>query len=288
MSTRDASSRQTADHFLGEVPAARAEQLLLEWVNSRDAGTDGSERVKIATRLMAHFPETFGLTRAVRPALLHLSSLPDPTDEQLDQLQHLDERLVLVDTIKSLLRRVWQSADHRHRQWFVFKVREAHHRFLHRPPTQSMKGRVAYGTIRIETDPETGDPIAYPADPPRKRNEADYLADRRRRRQEFLSSPNWAGESDETIEVDVRTELQPPDLNAFERVMFHFQRIADRALRCANPECPAPYFFAKKKNQRYCGSACSAFGKREQDKQWWRRNRGKHARQMSATRRNPK
>jgi hypothetical protein len=69
--------------------------------------------------------------------------------------------------------------------------------------------------------------------------------------------------------------ISPPALTPFEQVMYHFHRIADRARHCGNPECPAPYFFAKKKGQKYCSSKCSAPAQREQKREWWRRNRAK-------------
>jgi hypothetical protein len=67
-----------------------------------------------------------------------------------------------------------------------------------------------------------------------------------------------------------------PDLTPFERVAYHFHRIAERARRCGNPECPAPYFFARKKGQKYCSSKCSAPSQRDQKRRWWREHRGKN------------
>jgi hypothetical protein len=69
--------------------------------------------------------------------------------------------------------------------------------------------------------------------------------------------------------------ISPPALTPFEQVIYHFQRIAERASRCGNPECPAPYFFATKKGQKYCSSKCSGPAQREQKRDWWRRNRAK-------------
>jgi len=67
-----------------------------------------------------------------------------------------------------------------------------------------------------------------------------------------------------------------PALTPFERVAYHFHRIAERARRCANSECPAPYFFAVKKGQKYCSSKCSAPSQRDQKRRWWRENRAKN------------
>jgi hypothetical protein len=72
-----------------------------------------------------------------------------------------------------------------------------------------------------------------------------------------------------------RARRAAPDLTPFERVAYHFHRISERARRCANPECPAPYFFAAKKGQKYCSLKCSAPSQRDQKRRWWRENRAK-------------
>jgi hypothetical protein len=43
----------------------------------------------------------------------------------------------------------------------------------------------------------------------------------------------------------------------------------DRMRYCLNPECPAPYFFAKKRRQRYCTEECAGAGQRELKRAWW-------------------
>jgi hypothetical protein len=73
----------------------------------------------------------------------------------------------------------------------------------------------------------------------------------------------------------VEAQRAVPALTPFERCAYHFHRIAERARRCGNPECPAPYFFAMKKGQKYCSSKCSAPSQRDQKRRWWRENRAK-------------
>jgi len=60
----------------------------------------------------------------------------------------------------------------------------------------------------------------------------------------------------------------PPPM-PFEQALLHFVKNADRARYCANSECPAPYFFVKRKNQRYCSEICAAPAQRELKRQWW-------------------
>jgi hypothetical protein len=55
----------------------------------------------------------------------------------------------------------------------------------------------------------------------------------------------------------------------FEQVLVHFLKAADRARHCNNPDCVAPYFFAKRRSQKYCSDACALPSQREFKRQWW-------------------
>src|SRR6266852_3917770 len=48
---------------------------------------------------------------------------------------------------------------------------------------------------------------------------------------------------------------------------------ADRLAYCHNPDCAAPFFFGKRKDQQYCSDECAAPAKREAKLRWWRENR---------------
>lgn len=78
-----------------------------------------------------------------------------------------------------------------------------------------------------------------------------------------------------SAEIELRDSA--PELDAFERAMYHFHKIATQARHCSNPTCPAPFFFAKKLGQKYCSSICAGPSQREQKRLWWRANRGKKA-----------
>jgi|SRR5712692_5819888 len=40
--------------------------------------------------------------------------------------------------------------------------------------------------------------------------------------------------------------------------------------KCGNPHCPAPYFLAKRRTQKYCErGACTAYAQRQYVKAWW-------------------
>jgi hypothetical protein len=88
----------------------------------------------------------------------------------------------------------------------------------------------------------------------------------------------------------------------FEQAFLNLLKVADRARYCGNPECTAPYFFAKRRSQKYCSDACSQPAQREFKQQWWlkvgkarrearrraqekaraKRQRGKHAKAKKA------
>jgi len=50
---------------------------------------------------------------------------------------------------------------------------------------------------------------------------------------------------------------------------------ADRLAFCWNPKCPAPYFLAKRRDQKYCSDICTTPAKRAAKLKWWHEHRGK-------------
>lgn len=64
-------------------------------------------------------------------------------------------------------------------------------------------------------------------------------------------------------------EDAPPE-TPFEAVMFYFSSvIGSRAKHCANSTCPAPYFIAQKRAQKYCSAKCTGPAQREAKRRWW-------------------
>ena len=62
---------------------------------------------------------------------------------------------------------------------------------------------------------------------------------------------------------------------ALESALLYFKKNSGRARHCPTVGCPAPYFFARKKNQKYCSPACALPAQRATKRKWWRENRGK-------------
>jgi hypothetical protein len=58
-------------------------------------------------------------------------------------------------------------------------------------------------------------------------------------------------------------------IDAFALVLLRAMHISDRMRYCANPACPAPYFIARRRSQKYCTDACALPAQREFKRAWW-------------------
>jgi hypothetical protein len=65
------------------------------------------------------------------------------------------------------------------------------------------------------------------------------------------------------------TGMQLPPPTSFEQCLLHLAKCVDRTRYCANPSCAAPYFFARRRSQRYCCDTCAVPGQREFKRRWW-------------------
>jgi hypothetical protein len=77
-------------------------------------------------------------------------------------------------------------------------------------------------------------------------------------------------------------DIYAEDLWNYIRVAFLSDHAAGRTRVCANPDCGAgaPYFLAKRKDQRICGNdKCAAWAQREWALDWWKEKGYKRRRQ---------
>ena len=97
----------------------------------------------------------------------------------------------------------------------------------------------------------------------------------------------WAGDSGSIAEIEVQVkyaleaqpsvkaggiELTTENLWSFICILFLLDRKAGKTGVCANPECPAPYFVRRRKDQKYCErGSCSAYAQRQYALGWWER-----------------
>lgn len=64
--------------------------------------------------------------------------------------------------------------------------------------------------------------------------------------------------------------VEPPPINPFEVALIYLWENIHRTRRCQLSDCPTPYFFQKKKGQKYCSDKCSSDAQREIQARWWR------------------
>jgi hypothetical protein len=125
-------------------------------------------------------------------------------------------------SLRDELRLVWDTQDRRHRDWYLFRLRD------------SFQHDVILGDVKAK------------GGPPNPGRLASRLA-------------------------------APPEITPFEGALFYFQtRLGELARHCGNATCPAPYFIAKKKWQKYCSPECAGPATRESKRQWWREHRAKN------------
>jgi hypothetical protein len=143
----------------------------------------------------------------------------------------------LLVKIKADLRRAWNEPDARHREWYLFQLRRIYHE-------SNFRQQHKKDYLHIEAEPKTAN--------------------------------EWMLQWNAFVSIQ-RDLANPPPLTAFEAAIFHCQQIATRAKYCSNPDCPAPYFIAKKPWQKYCSEVCAARGNREAKRKWWHEKRGKRS-----------
>jgi hypothetical protein len=95
------------------------------------------------------------------------------------------------------------------------------------------------------------------------------------------SFPNYG-----PLSVDVRNgSVEPlPPPTTFEICLRYMLRNASRTVVCANVECNEPYFFARRRSQKYCSEECALPAQRAFKREWWAKN-GKEWRHRWETKR---
>jgi hypothetical protein len=80
----------------------------------------------------------------------------------------------------------------------------------------------------------------------------------------FFFAPMAEGYSDAFLD-----SLEPP--SPLERIfeILTAERFHHLARICAEPECPHPYFFAKRSWTKFCSEVCAQPAQREAKKKWW-------------------
>jgi hypothetical protein len=80
---------------------------------------------------------------------------------------------------------------------------------------------------------------------------------------------------DPTMTLSLLATLDPRMMpKPFQRAVLHLFKSASKLRCCHNPDCPAPYFVARRRSQKYCSADCTLPTLREQKRRWWRKNGG--------------
>jgi len=143
--------------------------------------------------------------------------------------------LVSLLVLRDLARKAWTAPDVRSADWYLFRLRH-----LHWETVRRVRAVQDAAKSSAKTDREL---------------------------------PTIPGTFDEAMRAVSQSE--PPPVTKFEAAAFYLQKNLRRALYCPNAECPAPYFFAKKKGQKFCSPECALLAQRESKRRWWNQNRAK-------------
>jgi len=69
-----------------------------------------------------------------------------------------------------------------------------------------------------------------------------------------------------------RAAILPNPFNLRAVLAFAIVERAAKLAHCYNPDCPVPYFVAKRKDQKYCERGdCTAYAQRQYALDWWKR-----------------
>lgn len=87
--------------------------------------------------------------------------------------------------------------------------------------------------------------------------------------QQFLS-PSATAPLPGIIGVDWkrRTIVYRPQ-TTLQAALYYLLQHSDKSKVCGNPDCPAPYFIAKRGNKKYCGDDCEAEARIKAKSRWW-------------------
>jgi hypothetical protein len=137
------------------------------------------------------------------------------------------------------LRRAWDAPNDRVREWYLFSMRR-----------QYSQTAAEVVTFRTKPTPSGGSPPFPPG--------------------------SVSPEFEPMLELVPQIFIEPPQITPFEAAAFYFQsRIGDRAKHCRHVDCPAPFFIAEKRWQKFCSEACAGPANRESKRKWWHEKRAK-------------
>lgn len=239
------SSQKSSDQILGMISREEAQKLLGRWANINPSLLDDGA----LKRLLRSQPAVF---LGIDPKVFDERFPPPKADvpNKLKMRRKLVVKLTgLITTIAALLREGWGASDPRRREWYFIRARLAYHVGIEslRDAIEDMGGHQGFREIREQVVRPTSSVPRFKLDP---REEMQFA---------FV--------------IGLLTLSEVP-LTSFEAAMFYLQtQLTDKLRRCPNPTCPAPYFFATKKGQKFCSTVCAEPAQREAKRKLWNENR---------------
>lgn len=95
-------------------------------------------------------------------------------------------------------------------------------------------------------------------------------------REDDLETKEWRVywlRGDPTMSASYLATLDPHMRpKTFDKAVLHLLKSASRLRCCRNPECAAPYFFARRRSQKYCSEDCTLPFQRDYKRRWWHKN----------------
>jgi hypothetical protein len=172
--------------------------------------------------------------------------------------------------LRHLLRRAWASTNLREKEWCVFLLRQFHAEVMRR--AQAVRVDAGKEVLREwEQKKKQLDDIFELRSGGLKKERLDPFipADTDKRAALLFYFVD-------AYEFRVAIQGAPPFISEFERAAFYLQRHLHRLRLCRNKECNVtPFFFASKKNQKFCSDTCSLTALLASKRKWWQENRAK-------------
>ncbi len=101
-----------------------------------------------------------------------------------------------------------------------------------------------------------------------------------------MDDSEWASAWNPQLKLDwQRGEFVYIPRSEFQGALYELLRRSAFVKRCANSNCPAPYFIADKTTQRYCSESCAEVLQRAYKLQWWKEHGSERRRKRSRRKR---
>jgi hypothetical protein len=79
-------------------------------------------------------------------------------------------------------------------------------------------------------------------------------------------------QADSTMTASYLAISGPPPPSPFQQSVLYLFKWATKTRGCSNRDCPSPYFFSQRSNQKYCSQDCALPIQRDYKRNWWRRH----------------